>query len=96
MGEPVPHPFGFGRLGAAIVAPACWLWALHLATGMFDRFFALENTKRVQLLATLDAVSRTLLVGPLGTPIAVVLMIAIGFLPLVYLAMTAARKRGSV
>lgn len=94
--EMPPHPFGFRSLGALIITPACWIWALHLATGLFDHFLRLEPTKRVEMIAALDRLTRSVLVEPLGTTGAVIVMVVLGFLPLIHLLYLSLRKSSHV
>lgn len=57
---------------------AFWVWAAHIATGFLNGLIAARSGRRSAIVGWLDGVTQQLLVGPLGRPLAVALLIVAG------------------
>jgi hypothetical protein len=54
---------------------AFWAWAFHVATGFLNNLISAHSGKRSAIIGMLDSFTNALLVGPLGRPLTVGLLI---------------------
>lgn len=57
---------------------AFWAWAFHVATGFLNGLIAAESGKRSGIIAMINGVTEMLLVGPLGRPVTVIVLVLAG------------------
>lgn len=74
------------RWGFALFALAWfWLVALQVATGFLDQYLASNDTRRAGIVYLVDSLVDRFLVGPLGHPLAVCVLLIAGVLAFVFM-----------
>jgi len=82
------------RWGLALFALAWfWLVALQVATGFLDQYLASNDTRRAGVVTIVDGVVDRFLVEPLGQPLAVGVLVALGGVFLLGSCFVAVRPR---
>ncbi len=57
---------------------AFWAWALHVATGFLDNLIAASSGKRSGIVGMLNSFTEGVLIGPIGRPLTVILLVMAG------------------